>query len=107
MADTSTAVANEALVTLGKEEIDGFDEETAQELQTRAREYLDRIEQERDARRRELGVEDDMAQINGMTTAMMVALGENDIKTLEDFADCATDDLCGWVERSKTASASW
>jgi N utilization substance protein A len=81
--------------------IEGFDEDTAEEIQTRAREYLERIEQERDARRRELGVEDDMAQINGMTTAMMVALGENDIKTLDDFADCATDDLCGWVERSK------
>ena len=36
-----------------------------------------------------------------MTTAMMVALGENEIKNLDDFADCATDDLCGWVERSK------
>ncbi len=81
--------------------IEGFDEDTAEEIQARAREYLERLEQERDARRRELGVEDDMAQINGMTTAMMVALGENDIKTLDDFADCATDDLCGWVERSK------
>ena len=42
-----------------------------------------------------------MSQINSMTTAMMVALGENGIKSLDDFADCATDDLCGWVERSK------
>mgnify|MGYP001826266178 CR=1 FL=1 len=81
--------------------IEGFDEDTAEEIQTRAREYLERLEQERDARRRELGVEDDLAQFNGMTTAMMVALGENEIKSLDDFADCATDDLCGWVERSK------
>ncbi len=81
--------------------IEGFDEDTAEEIQARAREYLERQEQERDARRRELGVEDDMAQVAGMTTAMMVSLGENDIKTLDDFADCATDDLCGWVERSK------
>ena len=81
--------------------IEGFDEDTAQEIQTRAREYLDRIEQERDAKRRELGVSDDLAQVPGMTTAMMVALGENGIKTLEDFADCATDDLVGWTERKK------
>ncbi len=85
--------------------IEGFDEDTAQEIQTRAREYLDRIEQERDARRKELGVSDDLAQVPGMTTAMMVALGENDIKTLEDFADCATDDLVGWTERKKERDA--
>lgn len=81
--------------------IEGFDDGTAEEIQSRAREYLERKEAELDARRRELGVEDDLAQVQNMTTAMMVALGENDIKTLDDFADCATDDLCGWVERSK------
>ena len=81
--------------------IEGFDEDTAQEIQTRAREYLDRIEQERDAKRKELGVSDDLAKVAGMNTAMMVALGENGIKTLEDFADCATDDLVGWTERKK------
>lgn len=81
--------------------IEGFDEEMAQEIQTRAREYLERLEQERDARRKELGVSDDLARVPNMTTAMMVALGENGIKTLEDFADCATDDLVGWTERKK------
>lgn len=81
--------------------IEGFDEGTAEEIQSRAREFLERKEAEMDARRRELGVEDDLAQVQNMTTAMMVALGENDVKTLDDFADCATDDLCGWVERSK------
>ena len=85
--------------------IEGFDEDTAEEIQTRAREYLERIEQERDARRKELGVSDDLAQVPGMTTAMMVALGENDVKTLEDFADCATDDLVGWTERKKERDA--
>ena len=81
--------------------IEGFDEGTAEEIQSRAREYLERKEAELDARRRELGVEDDLSQVQNMTSAMMVALGENEIKTLDDFADCATDDLCGWVERSK------
>ena len=50
--------------------IEGFDEGTAQEIQTRAREYLDRIEAELDAKRRELGVSDDLRKIDGMTTAM-------------------------------------
>jgi N utilization substance protein A len=81
--------------------IEGFDEDTATEIQTRAREYLARIEAERDARRVELGVSDDLAKIEGVTTAMMVAFGEAGIKTIEDLADCATDDLIGWTERKK------
>ena len=81
--------------------IEGFDENTASEIQTRAREYLEKIEAERDARRRELGVSDDLARVEGVTTAMLVAFGEHGIKTLEDLADCATDDLTGWTERSK------
>lgn len=81
--------------------IEGFDEHTANEIQTRARDYLERIESERDARRRELGVEDEVAQVPGVTSAMLVAFGENGIKTVEDLADCATDDLVGWVERKR------
>ncbi|MCC0049218.1 MAG: transcription termination/antitermination protein NusA [Rhodobiaceae bacterium] len=79
--------------------IEGFDEDTAVEIQTRANEYLERIEGERDARRKELGVEDALREINGIDTAMMVALGEDGIKTVEDLAGCATDDLVGWTER--------
>ena len=78
--------------------IEGFDEETAQEIQTRAREYLERIEEENDAKRRELGVADELRDIDGITTAMLVALGENDVKNIEDFAGCATDDLVGYTE---------
>jgi len=79
--------------------IEGFDEETANELQTRAREYLDKVEAELDAKRKELGVEDELRSIPGITTAMMVALGGDEIKTVEDFAGCAVDDLTGWSER--------
>jgi len=79
--------------------IEGFDEDTAGKLQTRAREYLDRIEAELDAKRRELGVEDALKEIEGVTTAMLVRFGENSIKTVEDLAGCATDDLTGWTER--------
>ncbi|WP_420406641.1 transcription termination factor NusA [Hoeflea sp.] len=89
-----------AYVDLGEiTAIEGFDDETAEELQTRAREYLDRVEAELDAKRKELGVEDELRSIPGMTTAMMVALGGDDIKTVEDFAGCAVDDLTGWSER--------
>ena len=84
--------------------IEGFDEETAEEIQTRAQEYLERLEAERDARRKELGVEDAVRDIEGVTTEMMVTFGENDIKTVEDLAGCATDELTGWFERSKGES---
>ena len=79
--------------------IEGFDEETARELQERARDYLAQIEAQLDARRTELGVEDTLRDIPGITTEMLVALGENDVKTIEDLAGCATDDLAGWSER--------
>ncbi|MFM7083536.1 MAG: transcription termination factor NusA [Hyphomicrobium sp.] len=81
--------------------IEGFTEETAQEIQSRAREFLEKQEAERDARRRELGVSDDLVKVSGVTNAMLVVFGENNIKTLEDLADCATDDLIGWTERRK------
>ncbi|MFC7395981.1 transcription termination factor NusA [Chelatococcus sp. GCM10030263] len=79
--------------------IEGFDEDTAAEIQTRATDYLARVEAELDARRRELGVADELREIDGVTTAMLVAFGENGIKTIEDLADCATDELAGWTER--------
>jgi len=85
--------------------IEGFDEATAEQIQSRAREYLEQQEAERDAKRRELGVADEMSEIPGVTTAMMVSLGEGGIKTVEDFADCATDDLIGWTERKKEKDA--
>ena len=80
-------------------QIEGFDEDTARELQERAREYLDKQEAELDAKRVELGVADELKEVPGVTTAMMVKLGENGVKTLEDLAGCATDDLTGWTER--------
>ncbi len=86
-------------------QIEGFDESTAEEIQSRAREYLEKQEQERDAKRRELGVADELAEVEGVTTAMMIAFGENEIKTVEDLADCATDDLTGWIERKKEKGA--
>ena len=79
--------------------IEGFDEETASELQNRAREFLAAQEAELDNKRKELGVEDALKEVPGVTTAMLVKLGEDGIKTVEDLAGCATDDLFGWSER--------
>ncbi len=79
--------------------IEGFDEDTAVEIQTRARDYLAKIDAEQDARRVELGVQDELKTIEGVTLPMLVKLGENDVKTIEDLAGCATDDLAGWTER--------
>ena len=84
--------------------IDGLDEQTGEELQNRAREYLDRVSNEQDARRIELGVSDELKALEGVSAAMLVALGEAGIKTMEDLADCATDDLTGWTERKGTES---
>jgi transcription termination/antitermination protein NusA len=79
--------------------IEGFDDETAAELQNRAREFLAAQEAELDDKRKALGVDDAVKEVPGITAAMLVRLGENGIKTVEDVADCATDDLFGWSER--------
>jgi len=101
-----TSVEEVAFVDVGEiAGIEGFDDETAEEIQARASDFLEQQEQRRDERRKELGVQDEVASISGVTTAMMVAFGENEIKTLEDVADCATDDLVGWIERPKEKGA--
>jgi transcription termination/antitermination protein NusA len=74
-------------------EIEGFDAEIAAELQLRARAALARRDQDYDEKRRELGVSDELAAIEGMTPGMLVALGEKNIRTLDDFADLAGDEL--------------
>src|SRR3954452_5393516 len=81
--------------------IEGFDEETATELQTRAQEFLEQQEAEFEAKRKELGVEDAVKSVPGVTSKMLVKFGENDIKTVDDLAGCATDDLVGWTERKE------
>ena len=73
--------------------IEGFDDELAQELQSRATEALERREEASRVERRELGVEDDLADIPHLTEAMLVVLGKAGIKTLDDLADLATDEL--------------
>ena len=62
------------------------------------RRLSEHIEANFDAKRKELGVEEGLKDIPGVTTQMLVAFGEHDIKSIEDLADCATDDLDGWSE---------
>ncbi|WP_176595190.1 transcription termination factor NusA [Sphingobium sp. 15-1] len=73
--------------------IEGFDEELAQELQSRAQEALDRREAAAREERQALGVEDALADMPHLTEAMLVTLGKAGIKTLDDLADLATDEL--------------
>ncbi len=78
--------------------IEGFDEDTAEEIQARARDYLDREAAEYDAKRRELGVEDSLLEVEGVTLPMAVAFGEGDVKTVEDLAGLVPDDIRGYYE---------
>ncbi len=79
--------------------IEGFDEDTADEIQTRAREHLEAREAELEKRCKDLKIQDDIREVEGLSIEMLVALGENDVKCVEDLAECATDDLIGWSER--------
>jgi N utilization substance protein A len=78
--------------------IEGFDEDTGAEIQARATDFLDKIAAEFDAKRVELGVEDGLLEIEGVTLPIAVALGEGGVKTVEDLADLVPDDLRGWFE---------
>ncbi|MDP1617511.1 transcription termination factor NusA [Phenylobacterium sp.] len=78
--------------------IEGFDEDTAEEIQARARDFLEKIATEYDTKRLALGVEDGLLEIQGVTLPMAVALGEGDVKSVEDLAGLIPDDLRGWFE---------
>ena len=79
-------------------QIEGFDEETAEEIQARARDFLEKEAAEFDAKRKELGVDDALLEIEGVTLPISVALGAGDVKTVEDLAGLVPDDLKGWFE---------
>ncbi|HVZ99853.1 MAG TPA: transcription termination factor NusA [Caulobacterales bacterium] len=78
--------------------IEGLNEEIAEELQTRAGEYLEKQAAELEAKRIELGVEDALTQIPGLTAQMLVGLGQKGVKTLDDFAGLTADDIRGYFE---------
>jgi N utilization substance protein A len=80
--------------------IAGFDEDTAQEIQARASDFINKENEELELKCKELGIKDDLLEIEELSLKMIVALGENDVKSLEDFAYCSSDDLLGWDEMS-------
>ena len=73
--------------------IEGFDDDVAKELRERGRQYLEQREAELTAIRKEAGVSDEVAELEGLTPEMVVALGENEVKSLDDLADLASDEL--------------
>ncbi|GAB3122402.1 transcription termination factor NusA [Novispirillum itersonii] len=90
----------EEVAYVGTEElsgIEGFDEDVAAELQQRARVFLEEQARQAEEERVALGVSDDLAQTEGLTVTMVVALGRNGVKTLDDLADLASDELVDYV----------
>ncbi|MGI9391951.1 MAG: transcription termination factor NusA [Parvibaculales bacterium] len=95
-----TSIEEIAYVPLSEiSDIEGFEEETAEEIQNRGRDYIDQVNAAHDEERKKMGVSDALAEIAGITPAMLVALGKQELLSLEDFAGCVPDDLLGWVER--------
>ena len=74
-------------------QIEGFDDDVAEELRARARAHLEEVDRKNEERRRELGVSDELVAIQGLASAILVTLGENGIKTLDDLGDLASDEL--------------
>ncbi len=81
--------------------IEGFDDQVAEELIRRAQAFIARRDTELTERSQELGVTDDIAAIEALTPAMLVALGEKGVKTLDDLADLASDELIEIVGRRR------
>ncbi len=78
--------------------IAGFDEDTAEEIQARAADFLNKENKELEDKCKKLKISDDLLSVEELSLKMIVALGENDVKNLEDFAYCSSDDLLGWDE---------
>ena len=88
-------------------QVEGFDEDVAAEIQERAREYLEKLAAEQDAKRTELGVEDAVMELDGMSPGFAVKLGENEVKSVEDVAGLVPDALTGWRENNKEGKPVW
>lgn len=74
-------------------QIEGFEDEISQELINRANTWLDEKAKELEAKRTELGIADDLLEMEGLTPDVILKLGENEVKTRDDLADLATDEL--------------
>ena len=98
-AENFTSLEDVALVESSEiAEIDGLDAEMAETLQTRARAHIAAEEAAWEEERKKLGVADTLKEMPGLSVKALVLLGKNNVKTLENLADLARDDLSGWYE---------
>ena len=77
------------------ESIEGFDESTAEELQARAHECIEEINNNAIKKAKELGVVDSLINFDGLNPEMIKTLAEDGIKNLEEFAKCADWEIAG------------
>ena len=96
---TIEEIAQSKIEDIGK--IEGIEDSTAGELITRAKEYLEKEKIEISNKLKELGVEDSLINLKGMTQGMLVVLGEQNIKKLKDFAELSSDELIGGMDEIK------
>ena len=85
--------------------IEGFDEAVATELRDRARSYITGQNERLTTQRKELGVTDEVAALEGLNPAILVQLGEKDVKTIDDLADLASDELRDIVGHAKLSAS--
>jgi N utilization substance protein A len=81
--------------------IEGIDEATATELINRSKENLIKEKEEITKRLKELGMEEELVNLKGITQGMLVLLGQRNIKKLSDFADLSSDELIGGFDEVK------
>ncbi len=94
VAEGFTSLEQVAFVPIGElAGIEGFDDDVAEELRARAQAHLEEVDRQHEARRLELGVTNELMELPGLTPAMLVRLGENEIKTLDNLGDLASDEF--------------
>ncbi len=94
VAEGFTTIEQVAFVPIEElAEIEGFDEDVAEELRARARGFLEEQDRQFEEERRALGVSDDLAALDGVSPSMLVQFGKNNIKSLDDLGDLASDEL--------------
>ena len=81
--------------------IEGLENNTAEELQKRAKEYLVKEKENIEKQLNELGIDEALISFKGMTPGMLLTLGEKKIKTLKEFAELSTDELIGTYDEKQ------
>ena len=81
--------------------VEGIEDSTAEELISRSKEYLEKEKIEISKKLKEMGVEDTLINLKGMTQGMLVVLGEQNITKLKDFAELSSDELIGGMDEIK------